>query len=300
MMFVLFTHGLFLALAIVGGLIAHAMVRDWLAGTRAAGEAAFVGLFGLLLLVIGAGFFFVLYAGAPRWSRKYRAVRRRYRDRPWMVRRQWRARRIVHSTKHTAWFMWFWCLAWWGILGFLYAHNHELIHADLKGPWSDAIPAALPFVAGIAGLLVAAGLTWQRLRYGDAVLLVDTLPGFLGDRFRSRIEAYARSRPNEPVRLSLLCGSMRRERRPGTSGRMETIFVTDELWSAEKQLQPAEVLFASGRARIPVDLELPADLPESGDYLDEPQTVWKLKLVPGSVLDRSLACEFEIPVFARR
>ena len=84
--------------------------------------------------------------------------------------------------------MWFWCAVWWGIIGLLWSVNRELIIAALNGPWSEAIPAALPFVAGGIGLAVAVSLSWQRFRHGDAVLLIDTLPGYLGETFHGKVE----------------------------------------------------------------------------------------------------------------
>ena len=50
-----------------------------------------------------------------------------------------------------------------------------------------------------------------------------------------------------------------------------------------------------------LDLEtFPLDQPESDDFIDDPKIVWKFAVKPKSVLDKPLACEFEVPVFARR
>lgn len=297
--FALFVHAIFAGLAIAGGLIVHAVARDWRAGLTGTGEALFVGAFGALLAVIGLGFFYVAYVGAPRFLARFERNRAKYRDRPWLADRRWRARRVVHSTRYTAWFMWFWCAAWWGIVGFIWSVNRDLIIADLKGPWSAAIPASLPFVAGIIGLLVAVSVTWRRWRHGDAVLLIDTLPGYLGERFRGRIEAGLKERPNEPVTLTLMCGSLERER-VSTSQGTETRLVTHEIWSTDTEVSPAGTTFGRGRVSVPVDFDLPEDLPESGHILDDPQIVWTVEVHPGSVLDRGLRSNFQVPVFARR
>ena len=196
--------------------------------------------------------------------------------------------------------MWFWCVLWWGILGLLWSVNKDLILADLRGSWEQAIPTSLPFVAGIIGLLVAISLTWRRRRYGDAVLVIDTLPGYLGERFRGRVEARLKEPPQEPIALSLICGSLRSEQVRSGRGGYETRFVTDELWAERKRLNPSQTLFGRGRVTIPVDFDLPTDLPESGHILDDPQIVWTLEVAPGTVLDRPLESEFQVPVFARR
>ena len=296
----LFIHALFAVLAVIGALVIHAMYRDWRAGEAGAGEAIGIGLFGLLMAVIGIGFFYVAYVGAPRFLSGLERKRQKYKDRPWLIDRQWRARRVVHSTRYTAWFMWFWCLCWWGILGFLWSVNKDLIMDDLQGPWSQAIPSSIPFVAGIIGLLVACSLTWRRWRYGDAVLLINTLPGYLGESFRGQIQARLKARLNEPFTVTLSCGALTSERVQSSNGSYETVWVTEELWTAGQQLRPAQTTFSRGRAAIPVDFDLPSDQPESGHVLDDPQIVWKLEVDPGSVLDRAIKCEFRVPIFSRR
>ena len=296
----IFINGIFVVLGIVGMLVVHALFRAWQTGEAGTGEAIAFGFFGLLLSVIGFGFLYVTYVGAPRFLSRIERKRQKYQDRPWLIDRQWRARRVVHSTKYTAWFMWLWCLVWWGILGFLWSVNKDLIMIELKGTWGQAIPASIPFVAGIIGLLVALSLTWSRWRYGDAVLLIKTLPGYLGDRFRGKVQARLSGPLNEPVGLTLSCGRLTSKRARSTDGGSETIWVTTDLWADQHQLRPAQTTFSRGVVTIPIDFDLPVDQPESGHILDDPQIVWKLAISPGTVLDRPVQCEFQIPVFARR
>lgn len=298
--FALFARGLFAILAILGLLLLHALARDWNADDADTVGLFVLGFFGVALSVIGFGFFWFAYVGAPGFLGGLERKRERYRDEPWLENRQWRARRVIYSTKYTAWFMWFWCTAWWGILGLFWSVNGELIVADLKGSWDVSIPTALPFVAGLIGLLVAINLTWQRWRYGDAVLLIDTLPGWLGEKFRSRVQAGLGNKPREPVKVRLQCGSLRSEQRRDSRGRSTTVWITDELWSAEETLHPTQTTLDRGRVTLPVDFDLPADLPESGHVLDQPQIVWKLEIIPGLGPDRPLRSEFRVPVFARR
>lgn len=293
----IFVHGLFAILAILGGLVINAMFQAWRAGEAGPGEALGFGVFGLMMFVIGAGFFYVAYVGAPRFLGGLERSRKTQGDRPWLANRQWRARRVVHSNRFTAWFMWFWCLCWWGIIGLIWSLNKDLIIADLEGPWQQAIPSAIPFVAGIIGLVVAISVTWQRYRFGDTVLLIDT---FLGDRFRGKVLARLKGPLNEPVTLTLICGSLRKHRTRNNNGGYRTEWITDPLWSRNQHLHPSQTIFDRGMATLPVDFELPADQPESGHILDEPQIVWTLKVSPGTVLDRSLTGAFQVPVFERR
>lgn len=296
----LFVHAIFAVLAIVGPLLLYVPVRDWNAPGADTTGLLIIGFFGVFMTALGFGFFWLAYVGAPRFLGRIERRRERYRDEPWLENRQWRARRVVHSTKYTAWFMWFWCALWWGILGFFWTVNRDLIVADLRGTWEQALPTALFFVAGVAGLLFAVGLTWKRWRYGDAVLLIDTLPGWLGEKFRGRVQAGLKGRLSHPVTVRLTCGSMRGEQRRGSKGNMVTVWVTDEIWSAEHSLKPTQTTFDRGRVTLPVDFDLPPDLPETGHVLDEPQIVWKLEIVPRAGHDGPLTSEFHVPVFARR
>ena len=259
----------------------------------------FLGSFAIVMAVIGLGFFYLAYVGAPGYLARLARNRERYREQPWLAKRPWRSRRIIYSTGHRVWFMWFWCAAWWLIVGFLFNMNHDAILAALRGPWSEAIPASIPFVAGIIGLLAAVSLTWQRIFGGDAVFLLDTLPGWLGDNMRGTLVATLKEKPNEPVRVRLTCGLTRLERVLGTDGNWHSELVTEELWTTEAAIEPEQTMFGRNGARIPVDIALPVGQPESGDILDDPQVIWKLSFKAGSVLDKALNSEFEVPVFER-
>lgn len=298
--YVLFINGLFAVLALVGILIVRALVLSYLAGESSLPEAVFISLLGVLLAGIGLGFFYLAYFGAPKFLAGMERKRAKNRDRPWLLKRQWRARRIVSSRKYTAYFMWFWCACWWAIIGFLWHVNEPLIRADLQGPWSVAIPALIPFIAGIIGLIVAISLTWQRIRYGDTVLTFQTLPGYLGGKFTGTVSARSAKRPVEPVSVELTCGSLTSRRVAQSNGSgFTTVWDTTVFWSDRQDIHPQQLLFSRGRVAIPIRFDLPADQPESGYILDDPQIVWEVEIKAGSVLDKSLECKFQIPVFAR-
>ncbi len=260
----------------------------------------FLGFFAMVMALVGLAFFYAAYIGAPGYLARLARNRERHREQPWLAKRSWRNRRIIYSTGHQVWFMWFWRFAWWLILGFIFHVNHDAILSALRGPWSEAIPASMPFVAGIIGFLAALSLTWQRFFGGDAVFLLATLPGWLGDHLRGTLEAALKEKPNEPVRVKLSCGLTRLERVMGTDGNWHSELVTEELWTVETTIRPEQTMFGSDGARIPVDIALPAGQPESGDILDDPQVIWKLSFKAGSILDKAVNSEFEVPVFERR
>jgi hypothetical protein len=301
-LFTALVHVIFAGLAAVGILVINAAVRDWRAGEAGIGAVAVGGLFGIVMTAIGIGFFYVAYVGAPRFLGRLQSRRSKHRGTPWLENRQWRARRVVHSTRFAAWFMWFWCLVWWGILGLMWSTSKDLVLAD-RETWGQALPPAPLLAAGLAGLVVAVGMTWRRYRSDDAVLMIETLPGYLGERFRGKVLARLGRRLKDPVAITLTCGSLKKTRvrtGAGQSGQFGTVWGTDEIWSARRDLHPTGTTFDRGTVTLPINVELPADLPESGHLLDEPQIVWKLVITPGSALDRPVAGEFEIPVFARR
>lgn len=299
-LFAILINAIFAVLGIVGVLVINAIFQAWRIGDIGSGEAILSGLFGLLMMVIGFGFFIVAYIGAPRFLGGLERRRTKYADRPWLANRQWRARRVVRSTGFTVWFIWIWCVIWWAIIGFFWSVNGPLILADLRGPWSVAIPSAMPFVAGIIGLLVAISLTWQRVLFGDAVLLIDTLPGYLGENFSGKVRARLKRALSRPIEISLTCGSLRRTRVRNNNGGTKTTWVTDEIWTNSLDLHPTQTTFDKGIATLPISFDLPQGLPESGDIMDEPQIVWTLTVKPGYRAGRSSEVSFQIPVYKRR
>ena len=293
-----FVHILFGCLVLGGILAIYAIVRPSSPTGIPIPDAIIIGIMGFLMLAIGLGFFYFAYFGAPRFLEWLEQDREKHRQRPWLANRQWRARRVVHSTKSAVWFMWFWCTALWAILGFFMYINGPMILAELRGPWSTAIPTAIPFLAGLIGLAVALSLTWHRLRFGDATLLIDTLPGYLGERFLGKVRARLPGRPREPIGITLVCGSVTIREYAGSGGTRSRL-VTDELWSHRHELHPTQTIFGHGIVTLPIDIELPTGLPPTGHVLDDPQIVWRLIVTPISPHDQPVASTYEVPVFDR-
>ncbi len=115
--YALVAHAIFAALILVGILASYLMFNEWRAGKAHIGEALAFGVFGLVMTMTGIGFFYFGYIGAPRYLNRLRRIRTKYRDQPWLVRPEWRGRRVVYAAnKFTAQFMWIWCFVWWAIL----------------------------------------------------------------------------------------------------------------------------------------------------------------------------------------
>lgn len=297
---VLFVNGIFGLLALGGTALLSSLAASWFAGNLQPLAVLLRAVFGLVMTAIGLGFFYFTYVAAPKVLDGMEAERDAHRSAPWLAQPDWRARRVVHSRRKSMWFMWVWSAGWWTILGFLCWVNGDEIAAALRGPWSEALPTMLFFAAGALGVAIAIGLTVQRYRYGDAVLRIDTLPGFLGDQFRGRVELRLGRRLAARVTVHLVCGRKRETRQYRHHRANRTVWVTDELWSDMKDVHPTQAFYRSGRIVLPIEFDLPPDLPESGHVLDEPQLVWTIRIQPEAPADQPLQSEFVIPVYARR
>lgn len=297
---VLLVNGIFVLLTLGGMALISSLAASWFAGKPLSLEALLPALFGIVMTAIGLGFFYFTYIAAPKILDGMEAERDAHRSAPWLARSDWRARRIVHSRKQSMWFMWVWSAGWWTILGFLCWVNGDKIAAALRGPWSEALPTMLFFAAGALGVAIAIALTIQRYRYGDAVLHIDTLPGFLGEQFRGRVELRLGRRLAAPVTVHVVCGRKRETREYRHHRANRTVWVTDVLWSDVKDIHPAQAFYGSGGVVLPVEFDLPPNLPESGHALDEPQIVWTITIQPDAPADQPLQSEFAIPVYGRR
>ena len=74
-----------------------------------------VMLTGCIALAVGVGFFYLTYIASPRMEAAERRITALYPDQPWMLRKDWAARRVVdRSGLAVAVFMGVWCAGWWG------------------------------------------------------------------------------------------------------------------------------------------------------------------------------------------
>ncbi len=123
---------------------------------------------------------------------------------PWMQRPDWASRVVVDRTSfRTAAFLSAFCVAWCAACVFIFIVNHDRSAAGGGTTWGDIFFAAIFPLSAVAAIAytIAALRAWHR--YGNPVLYIDTLPGYLGDRFRGRRDAAAAGpcRPRSHNRL---------------------------------------------------------------------------------------------------
>lgn len=297
-------RGLTLVVAIFGGLgvigllTLNAGIRQVVSGETSLLIALVVLTLGLVFTAIGFGFLYIRFLKKPIWDAQKAKQEARYPGQPWMLRKDWAARRVVHSNLGTMLLLWVWNFGWWGGLALIGTVNREKILAALaESSWNYALLAI--FVgAGLIGLRFALGVTWNVWRFGKTVLTLDTLPAFMGGRFRGTVEARLAERPSAPFVVELVCERLQWvERRTG--GKTESRLETEKLARAEAKISPSQMIASRGGVRIPVEIEVPVAgheyaIDERGNGVR-----WVLNVHTQSG-DTPFSCTFEVPVYGRR
>jgi hypothetical protein len=219
---------------------------------------------------------------------------------PWLQRPDWAAREVVdHESLAVVVFMAVWCVGWWGCLALQWAVGGDQIATLVKQGWQDAAMYGVLLLGGLAGLLVLGHALLDWLQYGRASLAIETLPGYLGERFRGRVRVRLKHVLVEPVEVTLGCESVLALWRRGAFGRrvMEQDF--NELWT-ETLLVESDDLRVTGREiSIPIDFGLPDHEPAC--KLDEKGSGirWLLSVRGTHAQGQAFRFTFELPVFRR-
>lgn len=291
---VMLTVGLMGAGALVNG------IRLLLAGEQRASAIAAV-VMGLICTVAAIAFLYFEHVKGPAKAAREATIRERYPDQPWMLRADWAARRVTDSSASAAIFLWIWNAGWWGAMLFIWTMNRDKILAAVAKSWSEAAFAAIFLLCGLIGLLVAVTITRNWWRYGRSELRIDTLPGYLGERFRGSVAVNFAQRPTEGLEATLTCERITWITRRDSKGRTTSERVGEELWSADHKIEPTRILLAPrARASVPIDLPVPAnqppcDIDEAGNGIQ-----WQLSLrTLGPPSPQGFSCSFQIPIYAR-
>jgi hypothetical protein len=140
---------------------------------------------------------------------------------------------------------------------------------------------------GFIALYLAVKRTRAWRRYGQVWLDLETNPAILGGKLKANIRAATTFPSDAQVSLRLVC-VQRSHTKSFVSG------YTQNLWEANK-----ESLVSNGG--VPVEFDLPADLPESDPDIPSGRTwfTWNL-LVTVKSAAATFAGQFEVPVFKKR
>lgn len=274
---------------------------------------------GMVFTGIGGFFFYSQLVKAPAERVRRRRLEALHPGQPWMLRRDWAARRVTDSGLGTMIFMWVWVASWWGAIVFIWSMNRDKILAAAATSWWEAAFGIIFVLCGLAGLWMAIHVTRTHLRYGRSVLRIDTLPGRLGDTFRGTLEANFRTQP-AALEAVIACEYVRwvTHRRNGKTTREQ---VREPVWSGTHPLDTARMLLAGGTtaATLAVNVPLPADQPSCALDGNGDGIVWRLTVreptddigrrkggagtggdeAGGSDAGPLYSATFEVPVFGR-
>ena len=265
------------------------------ANRSGAATAAFMGV---LLVAVSLFYFYRVYFVQPLRAARLTRVRRHYPDQPWMERDDWAARRVQHTTGFIAIGMWIWVAGWWGFLSFIGWVNYAKIVKALSESWWNGALIAVFVIAGLLGLVFAIKLTLHWYRYGTSELRIDTLPAHPGGSFRGALEANLEPKPRHPLDLELVCEEVLWITTGHGKDRRTRAKVT-RLGSSQASTQTSGMLATRTGIRCPLQIEVPANLPDFSINDDGNGVRWVLSIKTAGD-DPPFSCAFDIPVFAPR
>ncbi len=293
-----FTAGL-LGLVVIVGLLAFINgIRLVVAGDPNRAGAIAATILGFGLTVGGSVLFYLAFFKGPAEQALRAAIRRRHPNQPWMERREWAARRIVHSNVVPALLMWFWVIGWCGAFALIGTVNYDKIVDALAVSWAHRIAAAIFVLATFVGLTFAVQTTLSWWRFGRSVLRLDTLPAFMGDRLRGRVQARLPSVP-APVQLTLTCEEIRLvqyRKNNSTTSRLDARTLNETTTT----LNARDAIATRGMARIPIDIPVPTGFPECDIKSRGDGIRWTLTVRTTRQDGAPFSATFDVPVYERR
>ena len=233
---------------------------------------------------------------------------------PWMQRADWAERVVVDRTSfRTAAFLSAFSVVWCAACIFIFIVNHDRSAAGAGTTWGDIFFALIFPLSAVAAVAytIAAVRAWRR--YGNPALYIDTLPGFLGDRFRGSVTL----RLPDAAGLEAIIACERRTYRwvPKVKGGRKKEWTTETLWSAAHPIGSDRIRRDDASATVAIDVPLPAEQPATIADAEEVGIRWSLYLrtahernettgaagtvEPESKPPPSYAAQFVVPVFAR-
>lgn len=254
-------------------------------------------LMGLFIAGLCIVYFFRCWFSGSHWPARMAAARGGIKGPPWLARKDWAARRIEHTSAGIATGLWIWTAGWFGFLAFIGWVNHDKIVRAMAQSWWNVALLGVFVAAGLAGLALAIWFTRSWLVYGTSILHLDTLPAWLGERFRGALEARLRPLPQHPFEVELACQEVRWIT-TGSGKNRSTRLDVHPLGSVTATIEPRRFAPTRGGARCALDIEVPGDLPEY-DVDDQGNGVRWVLTIASTQSEPAFSCSFEVPVFAR-
>ncbi|MEC9368341.1 MAG: hypothetical protein VX871_06555 [Pseudomonadota bacterium] len=294
---VAFVYLMFATVAAMGLLSLYAGIDILWTGRESVIAGVIAAGMGTVFALIGLGFFYIKFFRSRVWAAREARLKAQYPEQPWMMRADWRARRVTHSNAGAMIFMWIWTLGWWRAFALIGRLNRDKIWAALQESWADAAACAVFVLAGLLGLTFAIKLTRAHRRFGVTSLAIETLPGYLGERFRGTVSAGLPKRPMQPLEAELRC-ELLTEKRRRVSGKTQTSIESTALWRITQRIFPTKITMIGERAQIPVSIDLPPGQPETS-LRNGLGIRWVLDVQTSGRPDPSFSCSFEVPVYRK-
>jgi hypothetical protein len=270
----------------------------WLGEDNRIGAGAAVGL-GLALIMASVVFFRFVYITGPRARAHRKRAQALHPNRPWMERQDWAARKVVYSDASAAVFSWIWVIGWCSGIGLIVALNIDRIRLALSESWVDGLLALAFAGATLIALRIAIRATLAWWRFGRSTLRIDTLPGYIGDRFRGRLQTRLRPASRENLKIDLVCEGVRWVE-TGSSSKKKYKLEARTLSETSTSFDARRLFTGRGGVSVPIEIAIPSGLPES--FIDERGNGvrWRLSVSATSKHNAPFRCSFEIPVYDRR
>jgi hypothetical protein len=221
---------------------------------------------------------------------------------PWMQRPDWASRVVVDRTSfRTAAFLLAFCVVWCGACVLIFVANHNRSVAGGGTTWGDIFFAAIFPLSAVAAIAytIAALRAWRR--YGSPTLHIDTLPGYLGDRFKGSVTL--RLPDTDGLEAVIACERRTYRWVPKMKGGRKKEWTTETISSAAHPIGIDRVARRQTEAKVPIDVPVPADQPATIVDAEDVGIRWSLYL--RTAFERSeseppsYAAQFVVPVFAR-
>lgn len=239
-------------------------------------------LFGLMMAISGVS--------QAMTANKATATQAAYANQPWMWRKDWaqgRAQSLAARSLGARWlFALIWNALWLFFFFMIFASNRRVEHLPKAAYFMLLFP-----LIGLVTLFAALRSTVRVMRYGRTFLQLQTLPVPLGRSLKGTIEVPLPYPLPHGIHLSFTCVNR------VTTGAGKQRSTTDYIrWRANKLLGSEQIMAGPSGSTIPIDFDVPRDMPGSDTSNNANAIYWFLRAqadVPGVNFDD----KYEVPVF---
>ena len=246
-------------------------------------------IFGLVFAAFGM-LIFAAGVQAGRNLRRTAAIQAAHPGQPWLWRADWAQSRANGLNRSSALGMWFFAVIWNAI-------SWTAVYAVTQSPPKQSAVYLVLSIFPIIGMILLVTAIYQTLRwmrFGKTYVQLQTLPAPLGSKFRGSIDAHLPYPLPHGINLALTCIN----RVTTGSGKDRSTF--DHIrWQEKKNLGAEYMAAGPNGSTIPVEFEIPRNLPASDKTNSSSEILWLLRAeadIPGVNFDET----YEVPVFETR